>query len=372
MAHHASPPRRGLPGSPALAGSRRRLLGLLAGSVAAPALAACVPDLPALRPGQAPPANPGAIQKSPPEAPPLPGRLLYVGDSDIWLWEKGTARRMTGDRISRQPVWSPDGRWIAHVKIDVSSSDLWLMDGESANGRQLTNNYSADRVKNNWAYRPVWWPDGTHLLYLGDETTYDLMLWQVQADGKGRRLLLAVPDREGGIDGPSLSPDGVRLAAITYRAQGGKGQVWAYSFPGGPWQQLTDEADGAYDPAWSPDGTRLAYVVRRGGRHDVWLMDATGSNPVPLTASGAARAPCWSPDGKWLAFISGEGGQFDVWALSVPDRAPPPEPGGAAGPGTPAPTAEPVRLPPARPLTRGAALDPVSGLSWTAQPAGGG
>ena len=116
-----------------------------------------------------------------------------------------------------------------------------------------------------------------------------------------------MPDREGRIDGPSLSPDGVRLAAITYRAQGGKGQVWAYTFPGGPWQQLTDEADGAYDPAWSPDGTRLAYVVRRGGRHDVWLMDANGSNPVPLLGV-AARAPCWFRTGSGWRSSPGRAG----------------------------------------------------------------
>ena len=155
---------------------------------------------------------------------------------DLWVWEKGSSRRLTGDRISRQPAWSPDGRWIAHVKIDVSSSDLWVMDDASGNGRQLTNNYSPDRVKNNWAFRPQWWPDSSRLLYLSDETTYDLMLWQVGLDGKNRRPVLTVPDREGGIDMPTVTPDGRRLAAVTYRAPGGRPQIWTFAFPGGPWR----------------------------------------------------------------------------------------------------------------------------------------
>jgi TolB protein len=343
----------------ALVGGAGALLGAAGGS-------ACVPSgFPA------PPSAPGADgnqRSSPPEAPPLPGRLLYVGGADLWLWEGGTARRLTGDRVSRQPAWSPDGRWIAHVKIDVSSSDLWVMDDQSANGRQLTENFSRERTKNNWAFRPVWWPDGSRVLYLSDETTYDLMLWHVGADGKGRRALLTVPDREGGIDGPSVSPDGKRLAAVTFRHPNGRPQVSSFAFPGGPWRPLTDAPEGAYDPAWSPDGSRLAYVVRQGGRHDVWLMDAAGpvgAGAGPVTASGAARAPCWSPDGKWLAFVSGEGGAFEVWVVAVPP-APAPTPAVTGAAAATAVPAEPPALPPARPLTRGAAVDPQSGLSWTA------
>src|SRR5438270_832621 len=37
--------------------------------------------------------QPGAAFGSP------PGRLLYVGDANVWLWEKSNARRLTNDRI---------------------------------------------------------------------------------------------------------------------------------------------------------------------------------------------------------------------------------------------------------------------------------
>lgn len=290
----------------------------------------------------------------------LPGRLLYVGDSDVWLWERGAVRRLTGDRISRQPVWSPDGKWIAHVKIDVSSSDVWVMDETSANGRALTRNYSTERARNNWAWRPIWWPDASRVLYLSDETTHELMLWQVTLDGRTRRPFLTVPDREGGLDRPTLAPDARRLAAVTYRAPGARPQIWTWTFPNGPWRQVTDAPEGAYDPAWSPDGARLAYTIRAAGRHDVWVADAEGGDPLPVTTSGAARAPCWSPDGRWLAFISGEHGDFDAWVAAVP--LPTPAAPGAAGA---TPVVERILPPVPRRLTRGAALDAVSGLSWT-------
>ncbi|MGH2370115.1 MAG: LpqB family beta-propeller domain-containing protein [Chloroflexota bacterium] len=300
----------------------------------------------------------------------LAGRLLYVGDSDIWLWQQGNARRLTRDRVSRQPAWSPDGQQIAHVKIDVNSSELWVMDADGANSRQLTHNYSSERVRNNWAFRPVWWPDGTRLLYLTEETTHDLMLWQITLDGRTRRPFLTIPDMEGGIDMPSISPDGTRLAIVTYRGPGVRSQVWTYTLPNGPWRQLTEWPDGAYDPAWSPDGTRLAYTRRHDGRHDVWLMDADGANPQPVTESGAARAPCWSPDGRSLAFISAETGGFDLWVAPVPLPLPPlpaPTATAATAPAAGGARAGKAKLPAARQLTRGADLDAVSGLSWTTE-----
>ena len=80
-------------------------------------------------------------------------------------------------------------------------------------------------------------------------------------------------------------------------------------------------------------------------------MAADGSGAMAVTQNGASRAPCWSPDGGSLAFISGHKGTFDLWVAPVP--AAPPAAGEAAGP------------PAALQLTRGAALDTVSGLSWT-------
>ncbi len=294
----------------------------------------------------------------------LPGRLLYVGDADIWVWEKGTARKLTGDRISRQPSWSPDGRRIALVKLDVSSSDIWVMDADGANSRQLTHNASRIVTQNNWAFRPIWWPDGSKLLYLSEETTNDLMLWQLSLDGRSHRPFLVVPDMEGGLDMPSFSPDGRQLALVSYRGPGLRSQVWTYTLPSGPWRQLTESAEGAYDPAWSPDGTRIAYTQRSQGRNDVWIMDADGSHPQPVTGNGASRAPCWSPDGQYLGFISAQTGGFELWVTQPPA---PKEPAVVAATGSPGPLpteAEP-KVPPARQLTRGALLDAVSGLSWT-------
>ena len=309
----------------------------------------------------------------------IAGKLLYVADADIWLWERGSARRLTRDRISRQPVWSSDGKRIAHVKIDVSSSELWVMDGDSANARPLTTNYSTVLTRNNWAFRPAWWPDGSRLLYLSEETTNDLMIWQVGLDGKNRKPFLTVNDFEGGFDAPAISPDGKRLLAVRYHTEGARSQLFSYQLPSGPWRQLTEHPEGAYDPAWSADSTRVAYTARAKGKHDVWMMNADGSGAVPATDGGACRAPCWSPDGQQIAYVSGETGKFDVWVSPVPETPPavlPAASGGAvperaaqalpASPSAASTASARVTKPrPGRAVTKGVNLDAVSGISWS-------
>jgi TolB protein len=350
--------------------SRRGLLAaLLAGSLGPPAVACGLPNSTGIGPlvpgdGHDPPSRPAASAT---------GRLLFVADADIWVWERGQARRLTHDRVSRQPVWSPDGKRIAHVKIDVNSSELWVMDADSANSRQLTDNYNAVLVRNNWAFRPAWWPDGSRLLYLSEETTNDLMVWQIGLDKRGRRPFVTVPDFEGGLDMPGVAPDARRLLLVSYRTPGARAQLFTFTLPGGPFRQLTDHPDGAYDPAWSPDGTRIAYTVRHAGRHDVWAMTADGSVAEPLTDAGVCRAPCWSPDGQQIAYASAESGAFDIWVAPAPalgartdapaatQPAPPAQPS-PASPAVPEPVPRPA---PGKPLTAGLGLDAVSGISWT-------
>jgi TolB protein len=68
------------------------------------------------------------------------------------------------------------------------------------------------------------------------------------------------------------------------------------------------------DVTWSPDGRRLAFGTRRAG---IWVMDADGSNPVPV-AGVRAGSLTWSPDGRRIAFTSkGYGDDPDIWLMNA-------------------------------------------------------
>ena len=323
---------------------RRVWLGQALGSVGSVLLAACT------GPSRQPT---GSDQRAEPVAPAggdsrdhPAGRIAFVSQGNIHIWANGATTPLTTDGASRQPSWSPDGLFVAHVKVQDSSSDIWVMEASGPKLWRLTYYGQQPLEYRRWAFRPRYWPSGDRLLFLSDDGTYDLRVWQLDLDGRPGRPLLRAPDGQGGLDHPSVSPDERRLLVTSYREE--QPQVWTWGLPDGPWQQLTQAAEGAYDPAWSPDGTRIAYTQRQAGGHDIWIMAADGSGAVPITTTGRARSPCWSPAGDAVAYLTDDGAGFDVWVTPALNAA--------IGDGT-------VHDEP-RQLTRRAAVDAASGLSW--------
>jgi TolB protein len=101
---------------------------------------------------------------------------------------------------------------------------------------------------------------------------------------------------------------------LLYAAQG---HIWLYT--GTTARRLTGPTP-ALQPAWSPDGKEIAFVVRGEGYSDIWVMEADGSNPHPVTVNRstypegsheAAHTAYWAfqpqwipPEGDWIGYIS--------------------------------------------------------------------
>ncbi len=70
--------------------------------------------------------------------------------------------------------------------------------------------------------------------------------------------------------------------------------------------------------------TRIAFIVQEGRNKELWVMDADGYDPRPLTADrSVAQSPSWSPDGSLLLFTSYRGGGGpQLWVLSPETRKP--------------------------------------------------
>ncbi len=76
--------------------------------------------------------------------------------------------------------------------------------------------------------------------------------------------------------------------------------VWVVPAAGGAPARLADGAG----PSWSPDGSRIAYVAGTEGNHDLWVMNADGTDAHRITDTPDDDVTVtWSPRGDALAFV---------------------------------------------------------------------
>jgi Tol biopolymer transport system component/DNA-binding winged helix-turn-helix (wHTH) protein len=228
------------------------------------------------------------------------GRLVYAshasGNLDIWItsadsrqqWQQ---RQLTRDPLTDiMPVASPDGRYIVFVSERSGAGNLWRMDTDGGNPKQLTHG-KGDAL-------PTVSPDGKWVVY-SSLSGGKWALWKVPMEGGE-----PVPLTENGTTRPVISPDGKWIACQYQGEKDNKVKIALLPFDGGEpkvIEQMTLPEFGLY--RWSPDSRALTYIVTRQGVSNLWSRPIGGGEPKQLTdfTSDQIFRFAWSRDGKALA-----------------------------------------------------------------------
>ncbi len=128
-------------------------------------------------------------------------------------------------------------------------------------------------------------------------------IWSVDLNSGQRRQLTTNPAADGS---PRFSPDGRWLAYRAQRKPGFESDRWELMLMDratGVTRSLTAAFDHWVDGlVWSPDSTRLYFSEEERGTAPVWSVGLDGSSPVRLVASGINGDVFPSPDGRTLVF----------------------------------------------------------------------
>ena len=204
-------------------------------------------------------------------APDGSGRLAFTALDRLYVQAglEAAPRRLTeADAVEAQPVWSPDGDWLAYV---------------------------------------TWDADGGHV-------------WRVRADGRGEPV--RVSRTAGTYQQPAWSPDGERIVVVrgparAYREATGPGAfgavedlVWFPADEANAEATLVAPAMNRHTPHFTDDGDRI-YLTRGGGAGEGGVLvsvrwDGTDEREH-VKVVGAKRPGQDNPDAAQLVLMSPQG-----------------------------------------------------------------
>ncbi len=254
----------------------------------------------------------------------LNGRIVFVSippnpgnpaddDYEIFTMEADGSdlqQITTNSADEYSPVWSPDGTKIAFSSNLSGDYEVHVMDADGSNVVNLTKTPAIDET-------PSWSPDGTRIAFTSARGggLFDLAIWVMNANGTGQTKLTTLT---GGEIFPSWSPDGNRIA---FEKQGAGFQVYVMNADGSNPVNLTalNGNNNERQPVWSPDGQLLAFYGQVGFQNELFTMKPDGSSRTNISNNASNDfQPVFSPDGTKIAFASNRNGNNDnIWVMDA-------------------------------------------------------
>ena len=239
-------------------------------------------------------------------------KIAYVRQDgrtkEIWVmdYDGQNARQITHDRsLALSPAWAPWGSEISFTTFKRGNPDLYLFDMTRGASYPFSTRPGLNTA-------PCYSPDGKWIACtLSRDGNAEIYLISRDAQTAKRLTRNTVIDTS-----PSFSPTGREIVFTSNRT--GSPQVFVMDVEGLNQRILTVEGSYNDSPQWSPKGDKICYAARHDGIFDVIVMDANGSNPIQITSNaGHNENPHWSGDGRKIVFSSSREGKRQVFMMNA-------------------------------------------------------
>lgn len=233
-------------------------------------------------------------------APPILGKE-YHGDAN-----EQTARLIAhefADAIIQRlggglPGIAESHIYFIHSNGPGSAKELWMMDYDGSNQRQLTH-------LNSIALSPAVSPDGTRVAF----TSFARGNPQIAMYSVELNRVITFPRFGGTNDAASWSPDGTKLAFFSSMPPANDAEIYVCEVSDCKPRRVTAYRGPDTQPVWNPKtGAQIIWVSSRAsdpGKSvpQIYEMAADGTNVQRITNEGYAVSPAWEPtQGAFLAF----------------------------------------------------------------------
>ena len=238
------------------------------------------------------------------------GKEIYIMDYDGANPRPATANRS----LNLHPAWSPDGQFLAYTTYTRGTPDIFLASLFEARAPQRPA-AAPDSVHN---FFPSISPDGRKLAFArSGGGNFDV--WVVNRDGSDARNL--TPNtKESDETVPGFSPGGDLIVFTSDRS--GSNQVYVMNAADGLGLKRLTVAEPKTDrPRWAPAPFNYIAFVTGGDRiHDVAVLDLTTMQTRILTDGASANdSPTIAPNGRHIAFVTSKWGRDEIAIIDYPD-----------------------------------------------------
>jgi len=173
-----------------------------------------------------------------PELSPAGDKIIFTNENNgLWIMKPdGKNPHPITDRDDIDPTWSPNGSMIAFASSRSGARQLFVMDADRTNIRQITD-------LDSMGGRSTWSPDGKRLaFYRGPAGDHNIYI--INVDGTGLVQLTNGGDNLG----PTWSPDGNWIAFTSFRD--GNNEIYVIHPDGTSLTRLTDNSISDWQPRW--------------------------------------------------------------------------------------------------------------------------
>ena len=237
-------------------------------------------------------------------------RIAFVRGSDVWIVDSDGAnqRQLTRGALTLSPAWHPNGRLIAYSRYGTAGTRIELHDLQTGVRRVVRATPEGLNIT------PAFSPDGRYLFWATNrEGGTEIVAASLDDLTSARRVTVG---RGTDNTSPTFSPDGRKIAFMSGRA--GQPEVYISDSDGTNVHLLTEFTMGGRSyrasPAWSPDGRLIAYQSTAGG-FQIMVLNLRDRAVKQLTSEGVNEDPAWAPDGRHIVFTSSRSGVKQLWVI---------------------------------------------------------